>query len=182
MKHVIFAALAVITLATVPPRDASAQVAQNYWSQTGAQCVVDDNAETNKLYSRTSGSIKFAPGKTGTIGLFCSIAKNSGAQNPNQIWISYQDTDGSGVTDTFVMARLFALPRFSTPTNIFQIGTDVTSLTPVGPLGSVDNRAGKTINHTLDFEQNYYFFYAELTRASTAHQAILYGVALSYNQ
>jgi hypothetical protein len=182
MKKLAFAALAALALTALSTRDASAQAAQNYWSQSGAQCVVDDNAQANALYSRTSGSIKFAAGKTGTIGLFCAINKNNGAQNPNQIWINYQDTDGSGVTSTFVLARLFGMPRFSLPTNIFQIGTDVTSLTPAGPPFSLDNRAGKFFTHTLDFENNYYFIYAEITRASTAQQAILYGVALSYNQ
>lgn len=181
MKKLAFAVLAVLTLAAVSSRDAAAQAAQNYWSQTGAQCVVDDNAEANQLYSRTSGSIKFAAGKTGTIGLFCSISKNNGAQNPNQLWINYQDTDGSGVTATIVKARLFGMPRNSVPTNIYQIGTDITSTTPI-LLNSADNRAARYFTHTLDFENNYYFIYAEITRASTSQQAILYGVNLSYNQ
>lgn len=182
MKKMILVALATLSLAAVAARDAAAQSAQNYWSQTGAQCVVDDNSHANALYSRTSGSIKFAPGRTGTIGLFCSINKNNGAANPNQIWMSYQDTDLAANTNTRVMVRLFGLPRFGNPMNIFQIGTDLLSTTPSGGATSVDNYAFRWISHTFNFEANYYFMYVELSRVSTAENAILYGVALSYNQ
>jgi len=184
MKKLILPALA-LALTAVSSQQAAAQPAPPpvvYWAMTGAQCQVDDNAQANALYSRTSGSIKFAAGKTGTIGLFCSVTKNNGATNPNQIWVQYQDTDGVGtVGGTFVLARFFAQNRTAVPTGIWQIGSTVTSGSPYiqNPI-TVDNRAGLFINHTLDFDNFNYFFYVELQRTSTAQQAILYGVHLAY--
>lgn len=180
MNKIILVAATLLALSVLSSRSASAQSAQNYWSQTGAQCNVDDSSTANALYSRTSGSIKFAPGKTGTIGMFCSISKNTSAANPNQIWLSYQDTDLYSSNATKVTARLFGMSRQTGA--IFQIGTDITSSSPAGAPSAFDNYTFQYIGHTFNFEANYYFYYVELTRASTSQQAILYGVALSYNQ
>lgn len=166
-------ALVSLTLSASPAR------ADNYWSEVGAQCNVDETSELNALHLRASGGIKFASGKTGTIGMFCSVSKNSGASLlPNRLIVTYQDTDYT-TASTRVLARLFRMPRFSSSIGITQIGTDITSASPQIASTS-DNWMYRAISHPFDFENYFYFVYVELARTSTAQQAILYGVALDY--
>lgn len=173
-----FAKVSFVAILLVLCVRASDARADNYWSTTGAQCNVVEDSVVNSRYMLASGGIKFAAGKTGTIALFCAVSRDSGATNPNTLYVHYQDTDLT-VANTKVLARLFRMNRFTSIGAITQIGTDITSATPA-IAGAADNYMLRTFSHTLDFTNNFYFIYVELTRASTAQQAIVAGVSLDY--
>ena len=77
----------------------------NQWNVNGTSCVADSGSINNQLYLGTGGTVKFAPGKTGDIVLYCAVS-NPGIK-PTLIGITYYDD--SRVAGNHVTAQLIKM-------------------------------------------------------------------------
>lgn len=143
----------------------------DYWSSIGAGCVSTDATIQGDRYLTVAGGVKPAPNATDLITLFCPVAPNEGAYEPNALYLTYRDSTGFG-DSAYVQAQLWKMDRQSSAiTPIATVRSD-----SYGDTGTVQHH--DFFYHAFDFGRNHYFVRVDLDRSSAAEDIIFSGVAL----
>lgn len=143
----------------------------NQWNVNGTSCVADSGSINNQLYLGTGGTVKFAPGRTGDIVLYCAVS-NPGFK-PTLIGITYYDD--SRVAGNHVTAQLIKM----------DLSTGL--ITPVVKVDSESGAVSANGKATLvphEFTENYdfknfaYYIRIDIVRNTPTANETIYAVAL----
>jgi len=167
--------VAGFALAVTNGASASVNPTNTYWSTNASSCVVGDPAIQNNLYTISGGAVKFVPGSSGTITLYCNVPPNNGGTNPTKIWLTYKDPDGTGANN-HVAAGFVKLAKtngaFTSITNA-SIDSNTTNVMVANHIANAT-----AFSETLDYETYYYYVRVDIVRSDTAQDEIFYGVSL----
>jgi hypothetical protein len=166
---------AAFALALTNSASASVNPTGTYWSTNAASCSVGDPAIQNNLYTISAGTVKFEPSHTGTITLYCNVPPNNGGVNPDHIWITYKDPDGTTSANHIAASFIKLAKSNGALTSITNASVDSNSSS-----STVANHISNStaFSETLDYENYYYYVRVDLIRTSTSQDEILYGVSL----
>jgi hypothetical protein len=141
------------------------------WNVNGTSCVADAGSIFNQLYLGTGGTVKFAPGKTGNIVLYCPVSNPR--FKPTLLGLVYYDD--SRAAGNHVTAQLIKM----------EIGTGA-----ITPLVKVDSDSGQVSTNgkaTLiphEFTENYdfknfaYYIRIDIARNTPTANETVYAVSL----
>jgi hypothetical protein len=162
-------ALTFILALTAP----AAVQAQDNWSSQGNGCVPSNGTIKSNLHATTASSVKFASGKTGTITLFCTMARfNSGTVNYTAD-LTYQDSTGTG-TGAYVRAEIYKMPQGSATSQLLgTVNSNTSSDT------GLNNLSSPQFAESFDFEANVYWAKIVLKRTNTNQNVIFHALVLN---
>lgn len=151
---------------------AGAALAQNVASTPGSACVPSDVAITGALHATGVGSVRFATGATGTITLFCPLARfNSGTTTWN-LKLTYQDSNGTDPTGQVLAQIYMTVIGTSAPVLLTSANSNTSASTAVNTVAS------PLLTHTFDFDANVYWIRITLKRDATNVNVTVHNVVL----
>lgn len=146
--------------------------ATNEWNVNAASCVADAASIRNNLYIGTGGTVKFAPGKTGDIVLYCPVSYNLGF-TPSIVGMTfYDDTSAAGNHVTVQLIKM----EIDTGT----ITSLVTADSKPGPVSKNGNASRVAHEFTDKYDPTNFAYYLriDIVRNSPTANETVYGVAL----
>jgi hypothetical protein len=165
------AALALATAVAISAIAATSHAA-NFWNVNATSCVPDAGSIQGNLYMGTGGTIKFAPGKTGNIVLYCPVSFRLGFK-PHVLGVTYYDDTSS--PGNHVSVQLIKM----------EVGTGtITSIVTAHSKSSPVSTNGKAATTAQEFTDTYnpndfaYYLRIDLVRNSPAANEIVYLVSL----
>jgi hypothetical protein len=170
VKHYLLALIAALLYI---PLTSGSSHATNYWSCPGNSHVPTDVSIQGDRYLITGSAIKHKSGSTATITAFCEIPQNTGATNPNRLFVRYTDSTGTGA-DSRVRVRFIRRSRSSSTV------TTVTDFSSNSFANTTESEQFVSVSHTLDFTINVYYTRTDLTRALTSQKADLEFASLDF--
>jgi len=163
--------LAFATAIAISTMSSTAHAA-NFWNVNATSCVPDSASIQGNLYIGTGGTVKFAPGKTGNIVLYCPVSFKLHFK-PDVIGITYYDDTSS--PGNHVSVQLIKM----------EIGTGaITSIVTAHSKGRPVSTQGKAGSSAQEFKDTYnpndfaYYLRIDLVRNSPTANEIVYCASL----
>jgi len=149
----------------------------NYWSNAGAGCVPDDTAIQGDTYATTSGGAVQEDSDNATTAVFyCDVKKNSNGNNPDWLFLTYDDFHEDVSAVNYVDATFYRMSRTTgTVTSIKSVSSDTNDS---GGCHTGTCEVSGSFLHTLVFNTHTYFVRVQIVRDSTANTETFYNVAL----
>lgn len=145
------------------------------WNMNATSCTPDAGSILNNLYIGTAGTVKFAPGKTGNIVLYCPVPTLS--WTPTSIAVQYYDDSaapGNHVTAQFIEMSLGNASGAGLIKRIASVDSDV-----AGPTTGGNSRGAiSTFSHAYEPKSNAYYIRVDITRNNPVANETIYAVIL----